>query len=66
MINMYMYVFLFFLDVIVYLSKELDKKSLLEKISFIWSEWTRKDDLYDKTRNSMGSSLLNLIFWVLR
>ena len=64
MINMFMYVF--FLDVIVYLSKELDKKSLLEKISFIWSEWTRKDDLYDKTRNSMGSSLLNLIFWVLR
>ena len=64
MMNMYMYVF--FLDVIVYLSKELDKKSLLEKISFIWSEWTRKDDLYDKTRNSMGSSLLNLIFWVLR
>ena len=64
MINMFMYVF--FLDVIVYLSKELDKKSLLEKISFIWSEWTCKDDLYDKTRNSMGSSLLNLIFWVLR
>ena len=64
MMNMYMYVF--FLDVIVYLSKELDKKSLLEKITYLWSEWTRKDDLYDKTRNSMGSSLLNLIFWVLR
>ena len=46
--------------------KELDEKSLLEKATYVWTEWTRTDDFYDKTRNSMVSSALNCFFLFLR
>ena len=50
----------------VYLNKGLDEKSLLEKATYIWTEWTRTDDFYDKTRNSIVSSALNFFFLILR
>ena len=38
----------FCLDVVMdYLSKKLDGKSLSEKISFIWTEWTHRYDFLD-------------------
>ena len=49
-----------------YLNEELDGKSLMEKATYIWTEWTRTDDFYDKTRNSMVSSALNFFFLILR
>ena len=50
----------------VYLTKELDEKSLMEKATYIWTEWTRTDDFFDKTRNSIVSSALNFFFFILR
>ena len=49
-----------------YLIKELDGKSPMEKATYLWTEWTRTDDLYDKTRNSIASSALNFFFLILR
>ena len=49
-----------------YLTKELDGKSLMEKATYIWTEWTRADEFYDKTRNSMVSSAMNFFFLILR
>ena len=60
-----MYLFLS-LDVMLYLSKELDGKSLVEKITHIRTEWTRKEDFFKKTRNSKGSCAFNFILWILR
>ena len=49
----------------VYLSKELDEKSLSEKISHLRTEWTRKDiPLFDVT--SKGSFAFKLLLWVVR
>ena len=49
----------------VYLSNELDGKSLSKKISHIWTEWTRKDvPLFDIT--SKGSFAFKLFLWCLR
>ena len=56
----------FCLDVMLYLSKELDGRSLLEKLTFIWTEWTSKDDLFKTTRNSKGSLAKDVIFFGLR
>ena len=56
----------FCLDVVLYLSKELDEKSLLEKISHIWTEWTRKDNLFKTTGNSKGSLAKDIFFLILR
>ena len=56
----------FCLDVMLYLSKELDGRSLLEKLTFIWTEWTSKDDLFKTTRNSKGSLVTNIFFLILR
>ena len=47
----------------VYLSKELDDKTMSEKISHIWTEWNRKP-LFDVT--SIGSFLFKLFLWCLR
>ena len=60
---MYMY---FCLDVMLYLSKELDGKPLLEKISHIWTKWSSKDDLFRTTRNSKGSFAKDIFFLILR
>ena len=50
----------------VYLSNELDKKPLSEKISHLRTEWTRKDvnKLFDVT--SIGSFAFKLLLWGLR
>ena len=49
----------------VYLSKELDGKSLSEKICHLWGEWTRKDiPLFDVT--SKGSFAFKICLWFLR
>ena len=50
----------------LYLSKELDGKPLLEKVSHIWTKWTRKDDLFKTTRNSKGSFAKDIFFLILR
>ena len=55
---------LIFLDVIMHLSKELDERSPLEKISHIWTQWTSKKDLFDGT--SKGSFLFDIFIWCLR
>ena len=47
-----------------YLSKNLDDKPLTEKLTFIWSEWTRTYDLLDVT--SKGSFAFKYLLWVLR
>ena len=47
-----------------YLSKELDKMGLFEKAAYIWTECTRKDDLFENS--SMGSLAFNFILWMLR
>ena len=48
-----------------YLSRELDGKSLPEKISHLWTEWTRKDiPLFDIT--SKGSFAIKFVLWCLR
>ena len=47
-------------DVMVYLSKELDEKSLFEKFTYFKTEWTRKTDMFKKTKNSKGSFALNV------
>ena len=55
----------FSVDIMVYLSKELDGKSLSEKTSHLWTEWTRKDvPLFDVT--SIGSFIFKLCLWCLR
>ena len=56
----------FCLDVMLYLSKELDERSLFEKIIYIWNEWTREDYLFKTTRNSQKSLATYLFFWILR
>ena len=49
----------------VYLGKELDDKSLSEKISHIWTEWSREDvPLFEIT--SKGSIAFKLFLWCLR
>ena len=35
----------FCIDIMLYLSKRLDRKPLFEKLSFIWTEWTSTDDI---------------------
>ena len=49
----------------VYLSNELDKKPLSEKISHLRTEWTRNDiPLFDIT--SKGSFAFKFLLWGLR
>ena len=58
------FIFFFGLDVMVYLSKNLDDKPLSEKLTFIWSEWTGTYDLLDIP--SKGSFAFKLLLWALR
>ena len=51
-------------DVLVFLRKKLDEKSLLEKITYLRSEWFRKDDLFDI--ESKGAFVFKFLLWVLR
>ena len=48
----------------VNLSQRLDHKSLAEKMSYIWNEWTCKKNFYDL--NSKGSFLFKFFLWGLR
>ena len=57
-------IYVFFQDVMVYLSKNLDGKSLSEKLTFIWSEWTGTYDLLDIP--SKGSFVFKFLLWALR
>ena len=50
----------------LYLSKELDEKSLSEKFTHIKTAWTCKDDMFKKTRNSKKSCAQDIIFLILR
>ena len=58
------FIYLFCLDAMVYLSKNLDDKPLSEKLTFIWSEWTGTYDLLDIP--SKGSVAFKFLLWVLR
>ena len=53
-----------YLDVMMYLSHKLDKKTFSQKFSFIWKEWTNRKDLFDLT--SKGSFAFKFFLWVLR
>lgn len=52
----------------MYLSKELDEKPLIEKISFIWTVWTCKDGFFDETRKGQFAYefAFKLLLWGLR
>ena len=51
-------------DIMVSLSPRLDRKSLSEKMSYIWNEWSGRNNFFDL--NSKGSFLFKLVLWGLR
>ena len=53
----------FCLDVMIYLSTKLDRKSLLEKISFIWTKWTSTNDILF---TCTGEFVFRFMLWCLR
>ena len=65
-LKVYLTCFHFCLDVMLYLHKELDEKSLQDKITHIWTDWSRKDNKFKKTRNSKGSAAKDIFFLIVR
>ena len=67
-VKVYLTCIYFCLDVMLYLHKELDGKSLLDKTKHIWTDWywSRKDNMFKKTRNSKGSTAKDIFFLILR
>ena len=51
-------------DLLVFLREALDEKSLLEKIYYIRSEWSHKDDSFEKSSKKVFA--FKVFLWVLR
>ena len=67
-LKVYLTCIYFCLDVMLYLHEELDEKSLVDKITHIWTDWylSRKDNKFKKSRNSKGSTAKDIFFLIVR